>query len=109
MWLAAGPIPGTSSRTTPREKNWSRTAEYCDVGPHAPITDVVTLEAHNLFEVRDLVPAVYLPRTGNARNDDEPHKVVRFVMRELGRHAGPRSDKAHFAPEHIPELRQFVQ
>src|SRR5262249_10283265 len=59
--------------------------------------------------VEDVVATVHLPWTREAGYDDEPHEMVRLIIRELRGYARARADQAHIAAEDVPELRQFVE
>ena len=50
-----------------------------------------------------------LPQAGNAGFHVEAPELVKFVMVDLVDRMRPRSDQAHLAAQHVPELREFVE
>ena len=54
------------------------------------------------------VAAFHLRQPGHARPDAEAAQLPRVVPLHLVGQRGPGADQAHFAAQHIDELRQFV-
>jgi hypothetical protein len=65
-------------------------------------------EVHHFLERRRIL-AAHLPQTADPRERVKTFAVLRFEPVILVTNAWPRSDEAHLAPQHIDELRQFVQ
>src|SRR6516165_1160701 len=82
-----------------------------EIEEQVPVLDVIKVITDSFCQVRVATKTVHLRPTGDARF----HRVARVVMRNLVleianqfRAFWPRSDKAHFAFEHIKELRRLV-
>ena len=71
------------------------------------MVDVLHVEVHPLLE-SDLVAAAHLPEAGEARAHREPAALPRLVLRHFAGQGRPRTDDAHFAAQHVDELRELV-
>ena len=80
-----------------------------DIGPEGPVVDVIQIEANNLVEIVDGVAAADLPKAGDPRLDADAAAVPVLVLFDFRRRRWAGADQAHLAPEHIPELGQFVE
>ena len=58
---------------------------------------------------RQRVATLDLCVTRDARTDLEPAALECVVVGHLLREGGARADQAHFADEHVPQLRQLVE
>src|SRR5260370_35090034 len=55
-----------------------------------------------------MVAAAHLPQAGYSRRRLQAAQMPRLVKLELIGQGGARADEAHFAANHIDELRQFI-
>src|SRR5581483_4381107 len=74
-----------------------------------PVIDVVKIEFHPLFKVADLISAVDLPETGQARLHGKAAALPSLILFNLLRKRGPGADDAHVAEEDIIELWKFIE
>src|SRR3954451_10519568 len=83
----------------------NRAQQDLQIEPWRPVVDVLQVELHPAVEV-DLVAAADLPETRQSRLHRQPPPMPPVVRRHFLRNWRPRTDEAHVALEHIPELRQ---
>src|SRR2546426_4664837 len=72
-----------------------------------PYTTLFRSEGDHLLEVRHVVAASHLPRSGHPRLRVEPRVMVRLIQIDLRRQRRARTDQRHVAPrseEHTSEL-----
>src|SRR5258707_4625370 len=79
------------------------------IQPQRPVVDVLQVHAHPFIEIADAISPADLPQTRNAWTHAELSLVPQLVPLELVRKRGARSNEAHVALEHAPQLRQLVQ
>lgn len=73
------------------------------------MSDVVGVEADDLFEVDDVAAAADLPEAGDPRECVEPLEVVGLVGVEVVGKERSGSDEAHVALEDVEELGELVE
>src|SRR6516164_3342746 len=86
----------------------TRVHEYGQVQTEGPVVDVEQVQSSVRAEGR-VVPGFGLPQAGYPWSHDGPPPSQLLV--ELGgflRHGESRSDQAHSAGQHVPELRELV-
>src|SRR6266542_6687095 len=71
----------------------NRHRENLQVEPQRPVLDILAVETHDLFEVDDGAPSLYLPQTGDSGLRAESVEVAILVGREIGFEEGTRSDE----------------
>src|SRR5205085_591142 len=57
---------------------------------------------------RDPRPSLNLPDAGQARHDVQPLVVPGLTGCRFGARQRPGSDETHLSPQHVPQLRQFI-
>src|SRR5439155_15275195 len=91
------------------QNNGNRPAENLQVKPQRPVVDVFQIQPHPICEIMHIVAAADLPETSQPRLDAQAptmRQVVEssdFIDRQR-----PRAHQAHFAADHIHQLRKFV-
>jgi len=82
-----------------------------EIQPKRNVLNVSEIEIGVIAQERTVftVPDGRLPKTSEARLHNVPHVLPRFVMSNDGGQFRPWTDEAHFASNHIPQLREFVQ
>src|SRR6266849_2195095 len=73
------------------------------------MVDIRAIEFHYIFEVAYGAVSIQLPQPGDTGFHTETPVVIVAVERSLARSWRAGADEAHFAFEHVPELRQFVK
>src|SRR5208282_5320205 len=91
-----------------REQHANCVGEDAQVQTQTPVLDVSEIKVHVEFE-RRTVARRDLPKTCNARFHVKAPELVKFVMVDLVDRMRPRSNQAHLAAQHVPELWQFVE
>src|SRR4051812_6806605 len=76
--------------------------------PPRPTGDVLEISFHPGIEIRTVTRAD-LPQAGNARLHREPAPMPDVVFGNFLWQWRARSDEAHLAAQHVPELRQLVE
>src|SRR5438034_823986 len=104
----SGPRPASISALTAQDHS-ERADDDLHVGAQGPALDVVTLEPHNFFEIRDEIPSVHLPGTSEAWYDAEANEMAWFVSPHLTRQRRPRSDERHVTGQDIEDLGELVE
>src|SRR5580692_1213792 len=88
---------------------WNGAREDFHVKPERPFIDVFDIHLHPLLE-RDRIPAVNLPKAGDARTNTEAAPLPIFAEQLIVAHGhGARSDEAHIPLQDVPKLRQLVE
>ncbi len=82
--------------------------ENRQVERHAPVIDVPGVEPEFLLPREGVAPP-HLAPAGDARLDFVTPSLLGRVTIEILRQEGPRADQAHLSPQHLQELRQFVE
>src|SRR5436305_11482734 len=78
------------------------------IQPEAPVFDVLEVEGHVGVE-GGIAACGDLPQTGEAGLYVEAAKVLDIVALKVVDGMRTGADEAHFAPQDIPELRNFVE
>ena len=79
-----------------------------DIQPQAPVIHVPHVQLELLLP-SEVIAAIHLRPTRDARRDFMPAELARAVSREILRKQRPWTHQRHLATEYIPQLRQFVQ
>ena len=79
-----------------------------EVEPERPLIDVGQVQLHPGLEI-DLVASADLPDAGDPRLHREPAPLPALVLGDLVGDGRPRTDHAHVAHQHVPELGKLVQ
>lgn len=90
------------------DKGGSRLEAEHDVEPKRPILDIEDIQPVLVLEI-EIRPASHLGHAGDARLDGEEAPMVLAVLLDFALLMRPRSHEAHFAAEHIEELRQLIE
>src|SRR5439155_17787533 len=70
---------------------------------------VTEIETDHLVE-RGAAPPRHLPKTGDPRlRIQNPPVMPGFVLLELVRNRGPRTNEGHFSAQYVPQLGQLVE
>src|SRR5688572_11977125 len=77
------------------------------VKPRRPVADVERVVRDSLFK-RRIAAAADLPEAGQTGQSFGIH-VQLIVLVEIGIRERSRTDQAHFADQHVPQLRQLVE
>ncbi len=96
-------------RSIAYEYSSGSTQENLEVEPRRPSLGISEIQADHVIKL-DPASTTHLPETGNARlhfQDSLP--VPCLVGCYFVRNRRTRSDQRHFSPEHIQELRKFIQ
>lgn len=88
--------------------NTHRPPQQHQIQPYIPVMHVPTVHLDS-FGVVDVAAAAGLPHACNAREDGVVFFDVLAVPGNFRLHDGPRSYKAHFSFQHVPELGEFVE
>src|SRR5690606_10226213 len=75
--------------------------EDLEIQPEGPVSDVVGVEADDLFEVHDVASPADLPEAGDPRECVEPLEVVRLVGLEVVWEERPGPDETHVTLEDV--------
>ena len=81
---------------------------YHDTEPEGHVLGIKDVHVDH-FSERGLVFTVDLPVSGEPGRRIDSFVLPHLITRKFMRGAGTRPDQAHFAAEHIEELRQFIQ
>src|SRR2546427_5638732 len=80
-----------------------------DIGPDRIAPCIAKVESHHFVE-RRAAAATHLPQPGQpGLGLQDAASVPRLVLLNLVPQWGPRTDKRHVPPQHIPELRELVE
>src|SRR5687767_11709075 len=79
------------------------------VGAQRPALYVTAFEPHDLFEVSNEVPTIYLPGTREPWHHAEAYEMPRLIFLNFGGKWGPRPNERHVPAKDIQKLRQFIQ
>src|SRR5437870_13662726 len=107
--LGFAPRVSASLGARSEQNNRNRPAENFQVKPQRPVIDVFQIQPHPIGEIMHIVAAADLPETSQPRLDAQAptmRQVVEssdFIDRQR-----PRAHQAHFTPDHIDQLRKFV-
>ncbi len=77
--------------------------------PNDPIVDIRAIQFNYIFEVTYGAVSIQLPQSSDTGFHTETPIVIVAVALGLARGWRAGADEAHFAFEHVPELRQFVE
>src|SRR5215207_1400947 len=108
----AAPVITIRLESMPVESSNDGEPHDLDVEADRPVFDVVEIVLDALLERGVATPAVDLRPAGDARLDLVAEHVLRDAVLELLDEVGPLgawTDEGHVPPEHVPELRQFVE
>src|SRR5262249_9509650 len=81
--------------------------DQVEIADQAPVIDVLKVHVHPLFE-RDLIAAARLPNASQAGSNGQAPPLPGLVLHDLAGYRWPGSHDAHFAAQHVDELRQLV-
>src|SRR5665213_10708 len=79
-----------------------------EVEPKTAMVHVPYIQLKLLLPGNGIAP-VHLSPARDAGLDVMPSRLFRAVAGQVFDQEGPRADKAHFAAQHIPKFRQFIQ
>src|SRR3989304_1444256 len=110
-WQTDGKVATTAAslvRAVGKQHDAYRANQQVHVQPGRPVANVVGVELHTLVVGR-VVTARHLPEPRDTRCDHRVETVVRPILLDLRGDDRPRADQAHFAADHVPDLRQLVE
>ena len=73
-----------------------------------PALNVLKVIAHSLLKTC-IDPSSHLPETCDAGSYGETESMSVFILRQLIKTGGPRTNKAHSPRHHIKQLREFIK
>ena len=79
------------------------------IQPQTPLGNILLIQPHNLFKVRNITSPTHLPHSGYSGLYGQPYAVVQFILIPFIDSWRSRTDQAHIAFQHIPELRKLIQ
>src|SRR2546430_8223365 len=97
-----------SSHPTPFEDGGDRLTENAHVKPQIPVLDVLNIQCDVAFK-RRITTGRNLPQSGNSGDEIESPQMLEFVLADVINRVRARTDQAHVAEQHIPQLGKFVQ
>src|SRR5690242_10918106 len=99
----------TRSRDTlPSHDLPHRSEQDFHIEPYAPMVHVPDIQVEFFFPA-DLIPAVDLRPAGDALKDVVTAPLFGAVAIFVTHEQRARTNKAERAPEHIPQLREFIE
>lgn len=82
--------------------------EYLQIEPQGPIAHILRIKGDVVVK-GGTSARLYLPQARKSRRHRQSDEVVWVVLPDLRWKRRPRSDEAHFAPEHVEQLRDLVE